>query len=484
MTRRRLTAGLTAGLMLAVLAAALSVGGQTARTPEQAWRDIADIVIEQGYALPTTTAPPSTTTSSTSTTAVPTTTTTAAAPTTTTTVAPTTTTTVAPPTTTTTAPSGLYGAGVAGASLAVPSGAVAVTPANIVSQINSRPAGTAFALEPGTYLLGDLPNKAGNRYYGPANNHGAVIFDGQATIEVAWRLQTNNLFANMTIRRYRGLDDAPGNSPFLANGANNVVIRNVEFKDNRLSGLRFGGSGWLASYITSQQNGQYCIGGSGSNHTVDHSLLSQCGVDGLPFAPRFVASDRGISKINHSSGFTVRNSEIRNIDSGGNGLWLDGNNGGFLIEGNYVHDIQRHGIIVELGEGGTIRDNTLVNTAYGSQPQEYRDAAIFNNYGGAILISGNTIDGARNGIILYQPNRSFPADHANSVCGTVVRDNTIQGAIGNAWTGQHIAVTYEGCNPNSTPNQVIWFHNTEVGSVNHWLNNDATPAQWAARGYS
>ncbi len=479
MTRRHIAAG----ALLGILAFALSAGGQAPQTDAEALRAIAAIVVEQGYALPTTpstitstTLPPTT---STSTTAVPTT----AAPTTTTTVAPTTTT-AAPTTTTTSPPSGLYGAGVSGASLAVPVGAVSVTPATIVSQINSQPAGTAFALQPGTYLLGDLPNKAGNRYYGPANNHGAVIFDGQATIEVAWRLQTNNVFANMTIRRYRGLDDAPGNSPFLANGANNVVIRNVEFKDNRLSGLRFGGSGWLVDYITSQQNGQYCIGGSGSNHTVDHSLLSQCGVDGLAFAPRFAASDRGISKINHSTGFTVRNSEIRRIDSGGNGLWLDGNNSAFLIEGNYVHDIQRHGIIVELGEGGTIRNNTLVNTAYGSQPQDYRDAAIFNNYGGAILIEGNTIDGARNGIILYQPNRSFPADHANSVCGTVVRNNTIKGIIGNAWTGQHIGVTYEGCNPNSTPSQVTWTNNTEVGSVNHWLNNDATPAQWAARGYS
>lgn len=438
---------------------------------------------------------PVTTTASTTTSTVAETTTTEV---TTTTLSSTTTVTVAPATTTSTTTTtqppvaGLYGAGVSGAAVPVPSGAISVTPSTLVQEINNRPAGTAFALQPGTYVLGNVPNKAGNRYYGVPSDHGAVVFDGQTTYsgstvtgghQVAFRLADNNVFANMTFRRYRGLDDAPGNSPLFANGASDVVIRNVEFRDNQLSGLRFGGSRWQVSYITSQRNGQYCMGGSGSNHVIELSLFAACGVEGLD-VPRHGDSNRGISKFNHSTNITVRTSEFRNITGGSNGLWFDGNNAGFTIVGNYLHDMQRHGIIVELGEGGTIRNNVLVNVAYGSPAQEYRDAAIFSHFGGAILIEGNTIDGARNGIMLYQHDRTFDPAHGDSVCGSVVRNNTVKGTIGNAHTGMHVTSTYEGCNPMSNPGQVVWENNTEVGNVRHWLNGSATPTQWAARGYS
>jgi hypothetical protein len=103
---RRFLSSWILGLVLVGLLAGVAYS-QVPRTDAEALEAIAQIVVDQGYALPTTTTtvPTTTTTEPTTTTTEPTTTTTEA-PTTTTTTVPTTTTT-APPTTTTTVVEGL-----------------------------------------------------------------------------------------------------------------------------------------------------------------------------------------------------------------------------------------------------------------------------------------------------------------------------------------------------------------------------------------
>ena len=395
-----------------------------------------------------------------------------------------------------------YGAGVQGAELAVPAGAVNVNPSNIVSEINSRPAGTAFHLADGTYKVGQLPNKAGNKYYGNPNNPNKVVFDGETKYTslttgnpdkssspassgklYTWNLLDNNIVANMTMRRYRGYNDEKGYGPLYSSGsANNVTVRNVILADNQFSGMRLGSSNWKVSFVTSYHNGQYGLSGGGTNNLVENALLYENGKAGLPYVPRYEKSDRGGTKFVFSKDLTFRNSEIYGHKD--NGLWFDIGNSGMTAENNYIHDNTRHGIIYELSlGGGVIRNNNLVNNATGTQAQAYRDAGIFVNVGGDTLIEGNTINNARNGIILYQPNRDMT--NAKPICGSVIKNNIIKGSIGNAWIGLNVAVTVNSCNPIDNPSQVTITNNNEQGpSVMYWLNSLVNGSNWSSKGYN
>lgn len=402
-------------------------------------------------------------------------------------------------------PSSDYGAGAPGSSLSVPAGAVNVNPSNIVSEINSRPGGTKFRLSDGTYKLGQLPNKAGNEYYGNPSDHSKVVFDGEATYSsltqpnpdragshatggkyYVWNLMNNNVIANMTMRRYRGEGDEKGYGPLAARGtsANNVLIQNVELRDNQFSGIRLGTSRWKVRFLTSRHNGQYGMSGSGTDHIVENTLLYANGNDGLTYVPRYERSDRGAFKFVHMTDQIVRNTEVHSHQD--NGMWWDGTTKGMLVENNYIHDNRRHGIIFELSLGGTIRNNNLVNNAQSSPAQDYRDSNIFSNVGGPILIEGNTVTGGRNGIVLYQPNRSFTlGTTATPICGSVIRNNTIKGNIKNAWIGIHSPATYGGCNPEDNPSSVTIQNNNEQGSgVKYWFGGSYSASQWASKGYN
>lgn len=422
--------------------------------------------------------------------------TTTTVPTTTTTAVPTTTTTVAPTTTTTTVSSGLYGAGVAGAALAPPVGAVQVTPQTIVSSINNYPAGTSFVLAPGVYLLGDLPNKVGNGYYGQASDHRAVVFDGETTYAngkpTAGRFRVlslldNNVVANLTIRRYRG-DDTKGSAPLTGSGAG-VVIRNVELYDNQFVGIRFGGKTWQVSYTTSRNNGQYCYAGSGTGHTLSHFVAAECGNEGLA-VPRYSESDRGGSKFVQTTNFTVEDGEVRDEDD--NGLWFDIGNTNIVIRRLWVHDVEQHGIDVEASFGpALIEDNLVEDSAFESITTPYRRACIFFAVTEDVTIRNNVVRGCKNGIIGYQWNHpQWQGTISGEVQATPVRrarvyENIISDITGH-WAGIASLTALAGCDANAACADNQFFDNDYVGTSPQFWWDDATrnEAYWASEGKS
>lgn len=446
---------------------------------------IHDMLHAAGFQDPTTTTSAGTT--STETTQTPTTTTTLAA----------TTTTVPVPTTTTTIPNtGVYGAGVTGAALPIPPGAIPVTPLTIVGQINANPAGTLFALTPGVYLLGDLPNKVGNGYYGVPADHRAVIFDGETVYNSSskpssgkmrvFTLLDNNVVANLTIRRYRG-DDSKGSAPLTGSGAG-VIIRNVELYDNQFVGIRFGGKTWDVSYTTSRNNGQYCYAGSGTGHTLTHFVAAECGNAGLA-VPRYSESDRGGSKFVQTTNFTVEDGEVRSLED--NGLWFDIGNTNVVIRRLWVHDVEQHGIDVEASYGpALIEDNLVEDSAFETISVAYRRACIFFAVTEDVTIRNNTVRGCKNGIMGYQWNHpQWLGTISGTVQATPVRrarvyGNTVSEVTGN-WAGIASLTALAGCDANAACADNQFYSNTYVGDSKFWWDDASRNlAYWTAEGHT
>lgn len=387
-----------------------------------------------------------------------------------------------------------YGAGVTGASLAIPSGAVSVSPSNIVAEINSKPAGTAFALAAGTYNLGDLPNKIGNRYYGNPSNHLAVVFDGGTVYSGTkptsgkmrvFTLLNNNIVANLTIKRYRG-DDTKGSAPLTGSGVG-VTIRNVEVYENQFTGIRFGGSNWDVSYVTSRQNGQYCYGGSGTGHNLSYFVAKECGNAGLP-VPRYSEGDRGGSKFVQTTNFTVEYGEVANMDD--NGLWFDIANVNVVIRNLWVHDVEQHGIDIEASFGpGLIENNLVEDSAFENIDVAYRRACIFTAMTEDVTIKNNTVRGCKNGIMGYQWNHpQWLGTIAGKVQATPVRNLLVTGntisEITNNWAGIASLTSAAGCDANAACANNQFVNNTYLGSNPMFWWDDATRnlSYWTSQG--
>ena len=390
-----------------------------------------------------------------------------------------------------------YGAGVAGASLAVPSGAVSVNPSNIVSEINNKPAGTAFKLADGTYKLGQLPNKTGNRYYGNPANHEAVVFDGETVYSggkptsgkmTVLTLLANNIVANLTIKRYRG-DDTKG-SGALTGGGDGVLIRNVELYENQFVGLHFGGSNWDVSYITSRHNGQYCYNGSGTGHHLSYFVALECGNEVLPIPRYTTTNDRGGSKFVQTTDFTVEHGEVANMDD--NGLWFDIANRDVIIRNLWVHDVEQHGIDIEASFGpGLIENNLVEDSAFENIDVAYRRACIFTAMTENVTIKNNTVRGCKNGIMGYQWNHPQWLGEINgTVQATPVRNLLVTGntisEITHHWAGVASLTSAAGCDANAACANNKFVGNTYTGNSPVFWWDDATRnlSYWTGEGFN
>ncbi len=399
-------------------------------------------------------------------------------------------------------PSRNYGVGAFGAKLAVPVGAIAANPGNLASLINSNGTFTDFALAAGTYN-GNYPNKAGNGYYGDPNDHTAVVFNGNATyptLDVGENPdggtfemmdgQDDNIWANMTIKRYRGDNDANGNGPIGLGGTADWLFQNVLFTEMHKSGMRGNGARGEMRFCTSSFNGQFCWSGSGSPtdfYNCEGFKSGDTNMQNHGVTPMHETSDRGISKFNHSTAISHPECHYHDIIGFGNGLWWDGNNNDILAEDCLIEDIPRHGMVAELNHSGIFRRNTVNRCATDSTPHEWRNTAISAFTSGVFVIEDNVIDDARIGIGLYQNNRDATSDPTfwSAMCGTVIQRNTIKNITRN-WISLHCNYTKDGCHWVDVPGDVTVQDNDEQDGPTQYFRTGGVidETAWTALGYS
>ena len=400
-----------------------------------------------------------------------------------------------------------YGAGVLGARLAIPSGAVAATPANLDSLVGSNPTSTDFALAAGTYT-GEFSNKTGNGYYGDPNDHTAVVFDGGLTYANSppnigetptggsigfMSGLSNNTWANLTIQKYQ-TTDTNNNGGVWTNemvGQSNILLQNIETKDIHMTGIHIGGSNHTVRFCTSRWNGQYGIAGGGINILVENCLVEGVGDDTVTtrgIVARHTSSNRGGGKWSFSNGNTIRNCNYKDLLGYVTGIWFDIDNFNVTVENNLVERVARRGIFIELGHGGTVTGNTLINCHTSSDPLTCDSAVITWNAGGPVTFENNVIrnDSANsgwNGISFSQYSRDYT--FGEGFCGSTVRNNEIGSFFVNNWVSVHgTFIDPAGCDP-TIPSNITIENNTELGSgISFHHGTDKTPAEWATLGYS
>ena len=328
----------------------------------------------------TTTDPTTTTTHPTTTTTDPTTTTTG----------PTTTTTS--PTTTTTSPGGGGGApttppveicgdqSVLTGPSSPPAGAVTVPAGNNTSLFSAiPPTNTIYWFAPGTHTLGNgefnqiIPSNGDTFIGGP----GAVI-DGQNLNDFAFTQQATGVTIEyLTIKDFGNTSGSANNNQGVVNhdSGSNWTIKYNTVEDSQGAGVMLGTNDVL-EYNCLTENGQYGFSSytpSGpSNITVSDNEISYndtynwevkqpgCGCSG---GGKFWDNIR-----HHRRG--QLHPQQRNV-----GVWLDGNDSGWDITGNYFSNNFAEAVIYEISYNGSITDNTFVRQRMGLRCSDRRSAS-------------------------------------------------------------------------------------------------------------
>lgn len=340
-TQRRRAA--VAGTVIVLSVAALGIGAQN-RTDREALEAIAQILVEQGIVLPTTTAG-TTTTGTSPTTTRPTTTTTR--PTTTTTL-PATTTTLLPPTTTTTVPT----------TPTACNGVQVGAGANLVTVANNHPAGTTFCLAPGTYsVTAPIPIQSNDKWIGSLgpNNVRQSLISGNATTPYMVEATSDHvLFQNFIIERFNNA---------LQQGVNRGAQTfwtwdNLEVRNNTAHAIHTHNDSRVTnSWI--HHNGQMGLGGQGDRVLIENNEISWNNYQGNNASNW----EGGGTKWVNANDLIVRgNFSHHNC---GAGLWTDLNNNNILYENNIVEDNWGIGIFHEISGRATIRNNQIRRNAFG-----------------------------------------------------------------------------------------------------------------------
>jgi parallel beta-helix repeat protein len=259
-----------------------------------------------------------------------------------------------------------------------PAGAITV-PAGDNSSLMSttfKTAGATFWFAPGVHTLGT------NQFAQIQPGDGATFIGGPGAVLDG---QNSNLFAfttkarNVAIEYLRVINFACYQDQGVVNhdGGTGWVIRYCVFEDND-GGAVFLGDSCEVCQNCLRNNGQYGFQVFGKNSRLDSNEIS--GNNTADWETKIPGCGcTGGGKFWDVDGCIIRSNYVHN--NKGPGLWADTNNRRFLVEGNYISDNDREGIIYEISYNIMIRDNTFVRNnlvgGKGGGTDPFPDGAIY-----------------------------------------------------------------------------------------------------------
>jgi parallel beta-helix repeat protein len=257
------------------------------------------------------------------------------------------------------------------------------------------------------------------------------------------------------------------------------IIRNAVIRWNHGAGIRLGAIQVLTSRI--HHNGQIGMVGGGDATTlvrgneVDHNNTAGFAADweggGIKFGGGYF------------TGIQARSNNIH--DNNGIGLWFDGYGDQFVFDSNTVVDNAWDGIKAEISYGGTIRHNLVTGNGFANPIAEQGDGIMVYAAGGSGLeITGNTLSGNKNAIMLFSANRGSGPAGPLVTANVNVHHNTVT----LSGTQRMGAIRYDGSTGLWTTDNNRFEDNTYhlQGAPTApfiWTNNALhTDAQWRAAG--
>jgi len=350
--------------------------------------------------------------------------------------------------------------------------------------------GVRFAIPNSTFWFAAGTHTLGTGQYDsiiPADNDifigapGAVI-DGQGDNSYAFEgPATGVTIEYLTIQNF----DPPGNQGAVNSSASALwTIEHDTVQDNTPGTGMYIGTDDIVKYNCLTKNGQAAFGTSTSQDT---SPLTH-GPSNITISDNEISRNdtynwekrdpgcgcSGGGKFWETDGAFVEDNYIHNNYN--DGLWMDTNNVGFDISGNWISDNAGEGLIYEIGYNASITDNTFVNNAWdGAENGGFPDGAIYvsesggdslvtGRYSGKFLIEGNVFTNNWSGVVLWESSDRFCGnpDVSNSLTCVLTKrsiyyfngsatapggcgQNSLQRARPFTDTGKPSADYYDGC---------------------------------------
>lgn len=294
---------------------------------------------------------------------------------------------------------------------------MAVTPpaADLAAVVAAAPVGTCFRLQAGEYRFGDVVPKDGMVFLGVGRSE--VVVQGTAATENAFHGTARGVtIGRMTLRGFQGSAGHKRQQQAAIRGsagiwrtgpgelASDWLIEDVEASGNYALGLLMGDR-FTVRRSTFADNGVAGIGGAAT-----HGGLVQGNVitgNGHLQLTGYEANGGGM-KFTQATGpgapLVIDRNEVHH--NAGSGIWCDIGCTGLEVTGNYVHDQDSHGVVVELSSNAVIRGNLIVNAnSWTDFSSDFNGAAITVAESSGVTVEGNYIDGARAGVIVRQTRR-------------------------------------------------------------------------------
>lgn len=346
---------------------------------------------------------------------------------------------------------------------------------NIQSAVDANPSGTTFCLSAGvTTIRGSIRPKSGDVFVG---QFGAVL-DGTGwsttdTTHGAFRAWNEDI-DDVTVR--------------------NLVIRNVPM--GGVTAFRDSADRWTVEYVEIGP-----CGGTGIN--LPHSGLARrlyvhdCRVGGYAaylsnntrWEDNDFARNGNESKLSLTAGTVMlRNFIHHNI----NGLWLDGENIDWLLEGNRIEDNLGDGIYIEVSGRGVARNNYVrrnggngINASL-SHDVQFVGNVLENNAHGIVYFVDCSRVGSSEGNYQYPGHISVPFAMGNiTSTGNTITVGTQPGAFANGFSYTTCSQAQLDAYLNGSMGLTFSGNSYVVPSMSgaYWLwNGMKTWSQWQALG--
>lgn len=263
-----------------------------------------------------------------------------------------------------------------GGPTAAPAGAISV-PAGNNSNIDFGQANKTYWFAAGTHTLGtgqyaQITPGDGSTFVGAP---GAVL-DGQSKNLYAFTGQATNVTIKyLTIQNFGTGTSNNNEGTVNHDSGDGWTIEYTTITKVDGAALMMGHNNTYR-YNCLKDNGQYAInayrcrdyddypkrcGGSITNAVVDHNEIAGNNTDDWEVRMEGCGCTGGV-KFWDVNGATVTNNWVHNNLSVG--LWLDNNNRGFLIEGNYIEGNDSQAIFMEAGYDAKVSKNTIKNNTW------------------------------------------------------------------------------------------------------------------------
>ena len=329
---------------------------------------------------------------------------------------------------------------------------------------------TTYWLAPGVHTIGtgeysQFQPDSGDRFLGAPG----AILDGQGRDDSAFTTNPNAPSTNVTIEYLtienfvsdegQGIVNHDG-EPFWT-VAYNTIGPNEQNGSNPGGAGLFLGSNNLAEYNCLEFNGEYGFSSAGgaANITLDDNEIADNDAYG-----GYDQSGSGIQcgcsgggKFWDSTNVTIEDNYVH--DNGNVGIWVDTDNSGFLVEGNYLSNNYAEGMIYEISYNGAVLNNTFVRNALDAGPQlgGFPDSALYISESGfdprapnpfgysSFPVQGNLFTDNWGGVVLWEEPNRYCSDGSDQYC-TLVDPSVFTLASCAAHLGERSPVDfYDGC---------------------------------------